>query len=915
MEASLPEGSPELQHSGAPPDSHALFDRLPANVIERILFAADANTFASLALLSQKWKHASDTPELYAHHLSRCPSFSWTHGANSTAETESLADLKRLFIKEIRQNAYDVFLRPRQTLVRLISSSMSSSTAFPQGEVFRFSFSANGQIVLCISSSRIVILDVASDPVTVKHELQTRRRPLGATVRDDGSLIAVLSSTHRVHIYQLSDDEAKHIQVITLNDAPRDIAFSPTGSVLALAFEDSIEVYAVGEDAKPTDRRAVRCLRVDGLSFSPDGSMLLGSSTDCERDGVVTITAPFYTETGTDASPEELHMRMWTTQILFPEIRRACTHACLIAGHEDADENWVIGYDSQLAAFKALRLNDVNAGVVYFASPFFADETREMRPSMGPATDDAGELIALGFQDSALWIYGVPSRLDLTPSTTGTQNELTGTQVGGIHHCGGRPPRDNLAQLQKIIQQPKILIRGRRVADMKGVTSAHWVRATDSTSETRRHRRRLVAVAPGGVRPQIFGEEDIPVDGGRVLLLDFERCTTNGETIELDIEVGETAPKILMEPDSSMDTEVELERRRTRLHRGDTDTTFASASHRRLVAAQESRAVPFHFRRFSVASPTSPNDTSRGDVLDLPYDNTQPRSSDVLHRAATAAASTRGRYDPRYRNSPSRRQVPHESDADNWVPPPPPYKQETEVPLPDDLLRTLLPRNMVDAQALNDSANHPGRAQTTRIARPTVSTRPRPQSAILQRLGTITGPRRRGSSIGREDLYFSQQSESPTITAPREQSVNDIPPSTQGPNPHPDTAASLAYNHPAVQSPPTFAVHPAEQTIQENPMPLPYLGASALGDAYFPYSVSSPNLLHIPQPHGDMQETVADDEHEIPQRQRSFRRRVSTEPTSLPPPENEEWRRRIQDWNEHTIKERGRKRRGKCIVM
>jgi hypothetical protein len=110
-------------------------------------------------------------------------------------------------------------------------------------------------------------------------------------------------------------------------------------------------------------------------------------------------------------------------------------------------------------------------------------------------------------------------------------------------------------------------------------------------------------------------------------------------------------------------------------------------------------------------------------------------------------------------------------------------------------------------------------------------------------------------------------------------------------------------------------VHPAEQTIQENPMPLPYLGASALGDAYFPYSVSSPNLLHIPQPHGDMQETVADDEHEIPQRQRSFRRRVSTEPTSLPPPENEEWRRRIQDWNEHTIKERGRKRRGKCIVM
>jgi hypothetical protein len=887
--------------------------RYCSNLQNSILYAVDANTFASLALLNQTWKHVSDTPELYAHHLSRCPSFSWTHGDNITADTESLTDLKRLFIKEIRQNAYDVFLRPRQTLVRLISSSMSSSTAFPQGEVFRFSFSANGQIVLCISSSRIVILDVVSDPVTVKHELQTRRRPLGATVRDDGSLIAVLSSTHRVHIYQLSDAEAKHIQVITLNDAPRDISFSPSGSVLALAFEDIIEVHAVGEDAKPTDRRAVRCLRVDGLSFSPDGSMLLGSSTDCERDGVVTITAPFYTETGTDASPEQLHMRMWTTQILFPEITRGCTHACLIAGHEDTDENWVMSYDSQLAAFKAVKLNDVNAAVVYFASPFFPGETREMRPSMGPATDDAGELVALGFQDSAVWIYGVPGRLDLDPSFTGTQDERT--QVGGVHHCGGRPPRDNLAQLQKIIQQPKILIRGRRIAEMHGVTSAHWVRAANSTSEARDHRRRLVAVAPGGVRPQIFGEEDIPVDGGRVLLLDFERSTTNGETTELDIEVGETAPKILMEPDSSMDTEVELERRRTRLHRGDTDTTFISPSHQRLVASRESLAFPSHFRRFSVASPTSPTDTSRGNTLDLPYDNTQPRSSDVLHRAATAAASTRGRYDPRYRNSPSRRHIPHESDADNWVPPPPPYKPETEVPLPENLLRTLLPRNMVDAQALNDSTNHPGRSQTTRIARPTVSTRVRPQSAFLQRLGTMTGPRRRGSSIGRDDLYFSQQSESPTITAPREQSINDIPPLIQEPTPNPDTAASLAHHHPAVLAPPTFAIHPADQIIQENPMPLPYLGASALGDAYFPYSISSPNLLHIPQPHDGVQETIADDDHEIPQRQRSFRRRVSTEPTSLPPPENEEWRRRIQDWNEHTIKERGRKRRGRCIVM
>ncbi|CAG7921385.1 unnamed protein product [Penicillium olsonii] len=920
-DVSLPEGRPE-SHSGTPGTplgSHASVDHLPVNVIEDILYAVDANTFASLSLLNQKWKRISDSAALYAHHLTRCPSFSWTHGTIPTlTEAESLPALKRLFIKQVRQNAFDAFLRPRQTLVKLISSSMSSSTAFPQGEVFRFSFSASGQMVLCISSSRIIILDVATDPVIVKHELKTRRRPLGATIRDDGSLLAVLSSTHRVHLYELSDDEAKHVQVITLNDAPRDIAFSPTGSVLALSFDDSIEVYAVGEEALPTDRRAVRCLRADALSFSPDGSMLVGSSTESSNNGIITITAPFYTETGTDASPEELHMRMWTTQILFPEIIPGFSHACLLAGHEESDYSWVMGYDDQLASFRVLKLNDASGGIVYFASPFFPDESREMRPSMRPAVDDSGELVALGFQDSELWIYGVPERLDLTPMASpisGAQVEISGTRIGGIHHCGDCPPRDNLAQLQKIVQQPKILIRGRRVTGMHGITSAHWVRTADSTSD-KRIRRRLVAVAPGGVRPQALGQEDIPIDGGRILLLDFERSPKNGGITELDIEVGELEPKILMEPDSSLDTEVELERRRTRLHRGDTATTIAGFGHRSTATTRASRILPLRFRRNSIGSPASPTETSQGGLLDLPYDNTQPRSSDVLHRAATAAASTRGRYDPRYRNTPERRQVPHESDADQWVPPPPPYQRETDVPLPDDLRRTLLPGASPNPHTV-DPAHHPERSQTTRILRPASTICPRPQSVIIQRLGTLTGARRRGSSIGREVDYFApEQSE----TTPRFQQpfIDDPSSGIHGSDSRPVTAASIAQHQAAVQNPPTLTVQPAEQTLHESTMPLPYLGASALGDAlgdaYFPYSVSSPNLLHIPQPYGDVH-GIRDDDQDIPQRQRSFHRRASTEPTSLPQPEDQEWRRRIQDWNDHTIKARGRKRRGKCIVM
>lgn len=866
----------------------------------------------------------SESPSLYAHHLAQCPSFAWTRGVIPTpGDADSLPDLKRQFLAKARQNAFDVFLRPRQTLVRLISSSMSSSTAFPQGEVFRFAFSTNGRLVLCISSSRIVVLDVAMDPVTVKHEFQTRRRPMGATIQDDGSLLAVLSSTHRINVYRLNRGEAEHIQMITLNDAPRDLIFSPTGGVLALSFEDSIEVHAIGEETLSTERRAARCPRVDALSFSSDGSMLLGSPLDYAEDGTVAITAPYYTESGTDASPQEVQRRMWTTQILFPEIAQGFTHACLIENHDEADDNWIIGYDIQLAAFRAIRINNINSGCVYFASPFLPEETRERLPTMLPTTDESGELVAFGFQDSKIWVYGVPGRLDASQTNTNLESQaMTGARISGNHHYEGQTAfRDNLAQLDKIVQQPKILVRGRRVTEMHGITSIRWVRPRQLPNG----RRRLVAVAPGGVRPQAFGDEDVPVDGGRLLLLDFERGTKHGEDIELDIEVGETVAKILTEPDSSLDTEVELERRRTRLRRPDTDPSLAHRpSMPPLRGAQRSASqvqIPLR-RRNSLVAPI-PGEPTSSDVVDIPYDNTQPRSQETLHRAATATASTRGRYDSRYRNTPSRRQIPHESDADNWVPPPPPYSKDPDAPLPEHLQQTLLPGGPGAPQTPRDAAvsTPMQRAQTT-VARPNPQDLPRPQSAIFQRLGTIAGTRlagrnRRGSTSSpggpnQEQVNFLSHLPQQAAAANGSATVNPRP---QRPHTATTPIVPVATGHiPSFQPLPTLTVHPAEDRAQNTIMALPSLGATMLGEAYLPYSVSSPNLLHIPEPYGNALD-VADNDDDIPARQRSFRRRVSTEPTSLPPSENEEWRRRIEDWNERTIQERSRKRRSKCIVM
>ncbi|KAE8407920.1 hypothetical protein BDV37DRAFT_268701 [Aspergillus pseudonomiae] len=744
----------------------SLFNSLPRTIIEHycgdscarqqrrlwynfILYVVDANTFASLAFLNRKWRRISDSPLLYSHHLSRCPSFSLTAKATSDEVTsDDLAILKLKFGAEIRRNAFEVFLRPHQTLVKLISTSMSSSTAFPHGEAFRFAFSPSAQLVLCISSSRIVVLDVASGSAVVRHELKTWRRPLNATILDDGSLLAVVSSSHQVNIYSLSNEEARHVQNIKLNDVPQALALSPTGGVLAIAYTDRIEVYAIGEGTLATERRAVRCAGVDSIAFSSDGVMLLGSSSDSQNTSLVTITVPFYTEPVTDISAREAHTRMWTTQILFPEIIQSYSHACLLPLHTEGDGSWILGFDKEAAAFRAIGANNVNSGTVYFVSPTSGNGLQESPPIMLPTVDCTGELAALGFQDSGLWVYGIPDRLDIAPSST-LAAALCASDNGPSHRAEEMVSLpDNAQRLQHSIAKSKMLIRGHKMSDMSGITAACWVRHADAPAD----HRRLVAVAPGGISPPTIGEEDVPVDGGRVLLLDFERSPKDGSSTEISIEIGETEPKMLHEPNTSLDTEVELERRRTRLHRGNSSYRARTVARESYPAAiSMSQSPPLIIRRNSSYFSVSSNDIGDGDtppLPDTPYDNTQPRSRDTLRRAATAAATSRTRYNPRYRDE-SRRvlearpvppifQVPHESDADNWVPPPPPYTREPDAPLPEYLRRTLLPSRTEPAQRVSDVPDGLQRSRTTRLE--DMAEEPLPRTP-LQRLNTISGSR------------------------------------------------------------------------------------------------------------------------------------------------------------------------------
>ena len=305
---------------------------------------------------------------------------------------------------------FEVFLRPKRTVVKLISTSASSSSAFPQGEALRFTFSAYGQRLLGLSSSRIFLVDLTQDPVSVTHELKILRRPVTAAISDDGASLAVVSSEHQVHVYALEDRKAKLTRTLELTDVPRALAFSPRVAVLAVAYDGGIEVHALGEDALPTARRAVRCFGVTSLSFSRDGSTLVGSTNDLQNASLVTISPPLLTDPASELSLQELQSRMWTSPILFPEVSEGYSHVEVIPpwSKDNTDAVRFVGYDCKLRAFRIAQVDDTRGGSHYFVGPGADIERDEPRPHLIPAVSEKGEFLAVSHEESGLWVYRIP---------------------------------------------------------------------------------------------------------------------------------------------------------------------------------------------------------------------------------------------------------------------------------------------------------------------------------------------------------------------------------------------------------------------------------------------------------------------------------------------------------------------------
>ena len=602
-----------------------------------------------------------------------------------------------------------------------------------------------------------------SPKISVQRELKVLRRPISATILDDGSTLAVLASDHRVNMYSLTNLKLKHLRSVSLDNQPHTIALSPKGEVLAAAYDGGIELHSLIAAANANDRRAVKCEYVDSLVFSHDGTMLLGTTQNNKIPCTVVLSAPFYEEGNQELPPSDMISHMWTSQILFPTSSRDCSHASLLPHHSEGDASWTCTYDRVFESFRAVRTDDLRNGTTYFTGPKRRKNVnsrgikQKLVPCTLPATSDCGELVAAGFLGKDIWVYGVPESLESVtvaqtddsnsqsnPSTRSNSSSSSRRSPAIAHTRGENAELSRLPQWQVLVDKHRnVLVRGRKVAEAPGVTAVKWVDHQHERKEYQSIAERLIIAAPGGVSgpDNLDQDEFASVDGGRLILLDFDRGIGDGKIDTITFEVVNEPPELLEEEDMDMDAEVDLVRRRTVRQRNQFGTSVAEAlASAPELPTQSSLAttlstedvppmpeIPASLRSNDERQiPPSPVEglslEEASQVFDGPYSHTNPRSRTSLYRSATALAANRQRNPPRipvpasghvqYRRPGDRTELPHESDADNWVPPPPAYTAKPERPLPEYLRQTLMPRHTDLSRRRSRSAERPRRAST-----------------------------------------------------------------------------------------------------------------------------------------------------------------------------------------------------------
>ncbi|KAM0707091.1 hypothetical protein Q7P35_006422 [Cladosporium inversicolor] len=522
--------------------------------------------------------------------------------------------------------------RPRINIIKLVSNTATSSAGFPQGEAFGFSVSAGGRRVAAYNSARLYILQTLPLPVGISQDFALKRRPLAVEILDDGTFLAILSDQHTVNVWDLSQQSLQRSRTIKLDFPTYCIALAPTGGLLAVAYDGGVEIFSLDPNALPTDRRAVRSQKMDRLSFSQDGSTLLGSTTRINASSSVVVNVPVFPAAPNGVPTSEELKEAWCSELLHPENIRNSSHATFMRENRDSCTDRLFAWNGIADTFGILNTTNLQYGHVDF--PVVISPPLSTCGGLGaaihsvPAIDEYGDTVAMIINDRTIRLYIVPHKAadgDVSVEAHSIDHELDAGY--------GCPFSD-----------------------------ARWVHSDTNASNLENNQThvqgRLIVTSPGSVGDSGMPEESVQdVEGGRIIIFDFDSQFAGQPGQTFSLTLGNSPPQVLEEPEIDVAVEVALIRRRTvNQNRGGGLSQRAVSLGRAATTSNPSRngvriagpdSAPRRANSVVSAYPVQPDalpDLAEANeanmphaAIDEPFLNTVPRSQASLQRAASNA--------------------------------------------------------------------------------------------------------------------------------------------------------------------------------------------------------------------------------------------------------------------------------------
>lgn len=644
--------------------------------------------------------------------------------------------------------------RPRIHIIKLVSNTATASAGFPQGEAFGFSISSAGRKIAAYNSARLFVLQTAALPVGISQDYALKRRPLAVEILDDGSVLAVLADEHTVNLYDLSQQQLQRMRTIKLDFPTNCIALAPAGGLLAAAYEGGVEVFSLDPNALATDRRAVRSQRMDKLAFSEDGSTLLGTTTRVNVSSTVVVSVPVFPSNGNGIPTSEELKEAWCSELLHPENIRNSSHATFMRENRACCNERLYAWNGGRDTFGILNTIDMEYSNVDF--PIVISPPLSTCGGLGaaihscPTVDEHGDTVAMIVNDRTIRLYVVPHKVE--------DNEMH-VEAHSIDH-----------ELDEGYGCPFNEVR--------------WVHSQASLpaplSNQTQIQGRLMVTSPGGVMDPSLPEESVQdLEGGRIILFDFDPQFAGQPGQTFSLTLGKSPPQTLGEEEFDVAQQVELVRRRTvnqsksgglsqkPVTLGRAASTFNSGRSSRALnpsaamttgppsASANRRSVLSIHSMQSEATKSLPDLVEGAEAIEEPYANQAPRSQASLQRAATNAQRHR------FQTIEERNQERVSVDSNSTFLPLPQYTEEPNAPLP----------GRYRAMA---GLDNPGRFH----ARPAVQTNAglTPPQALPS--GLMTAPASVGETFSAEQA-FAVASETSTMLAANSQRSQPLPRSLQ----------------------------------------------------------------------------------------------------------------------------------------